>query len=286
MPKKLTHAAASEIMHAADLTPIVEYPGTMKPWLCRHEVCGREVTPRRDSVLQGQSGCNFCAGNVVEDPEAVMLAAGLVPQESYVSGSTPWLCRHAACGRLVTPTRLNVKQGAGGCKFCGGKVVKDPEAVMLAAGLTPLVDYPGAKTPWLCRHEVCGREVAPWRNSIVSGKGGCRFCAKSGYSPSKVGFFYVAWMSDLDLTGFGISNVPDVRLATYRSEGTLDEFAALFTGTGQEIAAFEAELKAIVKELGEVDANRPAGFKTESLAGDWVTTLVERAVRAGLTAVV
>jgi hypothetical protein len=47
---------------------------------------------------------------------------------------------------------------------------------MLAAGLKPLVPYPGNRVPWLSRHE-CGREVTPQYRSIQQGQGGCSVCA-------------------------------------------------------------------------------------------------------------
>jgi hypothetical protein len=220
-----------------------------------------------------------------EEASEIMLANDLVPHETYPGSLEPWLCRHTVCGRLVEPARANVNRGHGGCKYCSGNAVDDPAAVMLASGYTPLVEYPGALQPWLCRHEACGSEVAPTRANIYSGRGGCPSCANHGYDPSKTGYFYIVWMPDLDLTGFGISNDPGRRLVEYRREGTADGFDAVFTGTGQEIAMFEATLKAIVKELGEVDMSRPAGFKTESLAGDWCATLWDRAERAGLTVI-
>jgi len=284
MPKKLTHEAASVVMFAAGLTPLVEYPGSDKPWLCRHEACGREVTPRRNSIVTGESGCKFCAGKAVDDHSAVMIAAGYTPLVEYPGNKTPWLCRHEACGREVTPLRSNITRGAGGCKFCAGNVVDDHSAVMIAAGYTPLVEYPGNNEPWLCRHDACGREVTPTRGNITTGRGGCSACADYGYDPSKTGYFYAARIDSHDLTGFGISNVPDDRLATYRSEGTLDSFDVLFTGSGKKIAEFEAKLKVLVRELGEVDSDRPDGFKTESLAGDWIDILNARAKRAGLVA--
>ena len=59
----------------------------------------------------------------------------------------------------------------------------DAEArpTMLAAGLTPLVPYPGNDEPWLSKHDKCNNEVSPHFNSIQQGGGGCGFC--SGRTP-------------------------------------------------------------------------------------------------------
>jgi formylmethanofuran dehydrogenase subunit E len=47
---------------------------------------------------------------------------------------------------------------------------------MRAAGVEPLVPYPGAHQPWRCRCLTCGNEGSPILNSIRRGNGGCRYC--------------------------------------------------------------------------------------------------------------
>jgi len=284
----MTHDEASVVMFAAGLTPLVEYPGSNEPWLCRHEECGREVTPLRRSIASGQGGCYSCARKLThEEASEVMFAAGLTPLVEYPGAAELWLCRCDVCGRKVTPRRSNIAAGGRGCRVCSMTMTHDEASVvMIAAGYTPLVEYPGDKKPWLCRHDACGREVTPRRAGINSGEGGCRPCAGGGgFDYSKTGYFYAVHLDSHDLTGFGISNDPERRLSDYRSAGTLDAFDAVFTGTGEEIADFETELKILVRDLGEIDLDRPDGFKTESLAGNWIDTLTARAKRAGLVVV-
>jgi hypothetical protein len=106
-------------MATAGLTPLEEYPGSAcTPWRCRHE-CGREVTPRYNSIQQGQSGCAVCAGRAVDLAivMATMASAGLTPLEPYRGNHVPWLCRHK-CGREVMPVYTSIQQGLGGCRFC------------------------------------------------------------------------------------------------------------------------------------------------------------------------
>lgn len=59
----------------------------------------------------------------------------------------------------------------------------DPEeaaAVMRAAGLEPVVPYPGAKTPWTCRCVKRGHVVSPSFRSVRSGaSSGCRHCGRA-----------------------------------------------------------------------------------------------------------
>lgn len=50
---------------------------------------------------------------------------------------------------------------------------------MRAAGLEPLVPYPGMASPWRCRCTTCGHEVTPRCSTIRKGWGGCRFCANA-----------------------------------------------------------------------------------------------------------
>jgi recombinational DNA repair protein (RecF pathway) len=48
--------------------------------------------------------------------------------------------------------------------------------MMVKAGLTPLVSYPGSDKGWLCRCNKCNREVTPAYGSIKVGQGGCKWC--------------------------------------------------------------------------------------------------------------
>jgi len=52
---------------------------------------------------------------------------------------------------------------------------------MKAAGVVPLVRYPGAHKPWLSRWEACGKEVSPSLGNVRRGQGACQPC--SGTAP-------------------------------------------------------------------------------------------------------
>jgi len=52
---------ALKFMKSIDLKPLVDFPGTNKPWLCRCLICKAEVTPRLSDVRRGQGGCSNCA---------------------------------------------------------------------------------------------------------------------------------------------------------------------------------------------------------------------------------
>ncbi|WP_157495483.1 hypothetical protein [Kutzneria sp. 744] len=177
--------AATAFMQGHSLEPLVDYPGAGKPWLCECSACGRTVSPRYNSIKQGQDACRYCSGKTV-DPSAaaaLMRKRGLEPLVEYPGADQPWLCRCGTCERECAPSYSSVRAGHG-CRWCwenrrGDALRLDPEAataVLRAAGLQPLVDYPGANAQWLCRCEKCGKEVSPSYNSVRDGHG-CRYCA-------------------------------------------------------------------------------------------------------------
>ncbi len=180
---------AFEIMRNAGLEPLEPYDGSQVPWRCLHLECGREVSPRLNNITSGQGGCGYCAGNLVDATEVlkVMESAGYQPLEDYLSARTPWRSVHVECGREVTPTYGQIRDGGGGCKHCAGVYVDPNDAVivMAGAGLTALVPYPGAGVRWQSRHDECGRTVYPRYSSIKSGQSGCVYCAQRAIVPSE-----------------------------------------------------------------------------------------------------
>lgn len=180
--KTLPAAEAETDMRAAGLEPLDAYPGANKAWRCRCEKCGKEVSPRLNSVRNmGQGGCQYCAGTARLDPDvavAVMLGAGLKPLVPYPGASKPWPCRCKTCGNEVSPRLTTVREGHG-CRICGGTapIVPDLAAeVMRAGGLEPLEAYSSSHQPWLCRCQKCGKEVRPTLSSVRSRGSGCRYC--------------------------------------------------------------------------------------------------------------
>ena len=59
-------------------------------------------------------------------------------------------------------------------------------AVMRAAGLEPLVEYPGSIARWECRCQRCGRTVTPTYSHVRRGEStGCRYCSRRGVDASE-----------------------------------------------------------------------------------------------------
>lgn len=187
-----TKEQARRFFEACGLEPLEEYPGSStQPWRARHMRCGRIVSPRLGNLAQGQGACRECGQQAahraqrLEDELAgrLMRERGLQPIGPFPGVDAPWECVHESCGRRVTPSYTNIKRGQGGCTWCAREAasvrLRMPEsqaaATFLAAGLEPLVPYPGSVRPWSARH-LCGRVVSPTLSNVRAGHGICRYC--------------------------------------------------------------------------------------------------------------
>ena len=225
--RAITALDAKETMRAAGLEPQVPYPGANKPWVSIHLACGETVSPRYASIQRGQGGCVHCARKVVNNDGAaeIMRTAGLEPQEPYPGAGQPWRCVHIPCGKLVSPRYASIQRGHGGCRSCVGLVVDPLKAmeIMRAAGLEPIVPYPGAAKPWPCTHLACGMNAEPSFSNVKQGVVGCRYCQKGGYSYTKPGLVYLIFGQHSDLPHgvlkIGITDMSGERLARWRKRG-------------------------------------------------------------------
>jgi hypothetical protein len=52
---------ALKFMKSVGLKPLVDFPGSNKPWRCKCLVCGLEASPRWSGLQRGQGGCSNCA---------------------------------------------------------------------------------------------------------------------------------------------------------------------------------------------------------------------------------
>lgn len=187
-----TKSAALVAFRAADLEPLVPFPGAARPWQAKHLPCGSIVSPRLANIAAGQGPCNVCARiaqaatsrNDHKAMASVMQRAGLEPLEPFPGVDHPWRCLHVACGREVSPSLTNVKRGQGGCPPCGFESLSarfrmpedEARRRMNAADLEPLTPYVGSMQPWRSRHGACGRVVAPTLSNVTAGRGICRYC--------------------------------------------------------------------------------------------------------------
>lgn len=199
MPKRLTEAAAADMMREADLEPLVPYPGYKKPWACRCTKCGDDCSPLLASVRKGAS-CPYCSGQRIRpsDAEQVMRKAGLEPLEPFRGSATPWRCECQRCGKEVSPQYASILNG-GGCGYCSGNRLDADQylAVMREAGLEPLVPYPGRLEPWQCKCAKCGNTVSPMYANVRQGSG-CLFCGRREDADEAAGEMLAAGFEPLE----------------------------------------------------------------------------------------
>lgn len=179
---------AKKVFIAHGLLPIEPYKNALVGWKSIHQECGREVSPRYNSVQQGSSGCQYCAGNLPISEDVARLfftEKGLIPQEPFSGVGKTWKSIHQKCGKVVFPHFYSVQQGGSGCKYCAGNFIEPINAIKFfqSKGLDPIESYPGAGNPWKSIHTNCGRVVSPAYSSVKSGQGGCGYCSGNIVDP-------------------------------------------------------------------------------------------------------
>jgi hypothetical protein len=127
--RDISDESARQLMLQADLEPLVEYPKSLQPWLCRCRRCGHVGTPTYAKVRARGHQCGFCRADKISDAlrldegEAVasMVAKALDPLVAY-PGSTelPWKARCMNCEAILDPgpTLHNIRGAQGGCSVC------------------------------------------------------------------------------------------------------------------------------------------------------------------------
>ncbi|MEH0548024.1 hypothetical protein OG381_36535 [Streptomyces sp. NBC_00490] len=127
--RDVTDEPARKLMTEAGLEPLVGYPGSLQPWLCRCMRCSHVGTPTYAKVRARGRQCWSCRSEKIADAlrldeaEAIasMLEKGLEPLVPY-PGSTdlPWRARCLTCETVLAPgpTLHNIRGPQGGCPTC------------------------------------------------------------------------------------------------------------------------------------------------------------------------
>ncbi len=168
--------------------PLVPYPGANRPWKSKCKKCGEITSPHYNRV-RGGTGCGVCAGKIVITSRAIQIMrdADLEPLEPYPGGKKPWKSKCKRCKKLVSPKYSDLRNGDGGCKYCGGNYV-EPEAAlqfMLTKGVTPQEPYTHNAKKWHCICNNCGRNVYPTWNTVQQGRSACAYCARRLVEPNE-----------------------------------------------------------------------------------------------------
>ena len=191
---------ARKKMENAGLHPLVAYPGSNVGWLCRCKKCNREVTPAYGSIRDGQGGCKWCKKKnpTIDSTIAVqaLLEKDIQPLEPFKNSHSKWKSICLRCGKEISPSYHDIKQGSGGCKYCAPNAVNEKRIneVMKKADFEPQEKYPGSKEPWKVKHNKCGR-VFKVEYANVRKTGSCRYCAGAAVIPKEA----VAVMKNLGL---------------------------------------------------------------------------------------
>ena len=188
MPKKLTDTEARanvEKWTGGKFSPTTDYPGSVVPWPGTCLDCGSKISPYYNDLRKKKRHvCGPCSDPKIDDATAranveKWTGGKFEPLVLYPGYDHPWTGLCSECGNHISPTYGNLsRRKRHCCKYCSGKAVIETEAIqmMITAGVTPLETYPGAKVPWKCRCQSCGKTVTPTYQNVGKGKGGCDPC--------------------------------------------------------------------------------------------------------------
>ncbi len=245
--KKIDLKEAKLLLKKLGLKPLESFRDGQTPWRCIHLKCGREVTPRYSNLARGQSGCEFCAKNMVSEEEghALLKKNKYTPLKKFPGGSNPWTCIHEVCGTEVEVTAAYLRNGKVGCSFCSGtKPITATQASRFfkSRGFKPIEPFKNAKTPMRSIHLVCGREVSPTWSSLKVG-GGCKYCSTSLVNLIAPAYLYLITNKELNAHKVGISGYgASMNRLERHKRLNWDVFAVLDLDTGEEAYELEARI--------------------------------------------
>lgn len=170
---------ANKLMMANGFKPLINYPGSNKPWKSQCKKCGKVTSPSYTSVKRG-IGCKFCSNRAVDskDAERRMKERGFKVLEDFPGATADWKVQCLVCKKIFT-TKFHSMKTNNGCKYCSGVAVlpNELEQRLKELKLLPLEPYVSAKTPWKCKCQICGHVVQPTWMRIKQKRGHCAYCA-------------------------------------------------------------------------------------------------------------
>jgi predicted GIY-YIG superfamily endonuclease len=137
--RDVTDEHAQKTMSEADLEPLVAYPGSLQPWLCRCTRCGHVGTPTYAKVRSRGHQCWSCRSEKIADARrlteeeaiASMLEKALDPLVPYPGNTeSPWKARCRKCETVLDPgpTLHNIRGSQGGCAACAVRGIDPTKA--------------------------------------------------------------------------------------------------------------------------------------------------------------
>ena len=185
---------AEEVVRKMGHTPLEPYKSALAPWKMKCGGCGKTITPKYNSIQQGNWGCGFCGHSrsaakkkEIHSKQAIkmMRDAFCEPLVPYPGNNVPWKSRCMKCDSVIQPRLGGIQSGQGGCGKCGiekrakSTMLSEKEAIarLKKLKLRPLENYPGTAKPWKCECLRCGSIVKPRLNYLERSVYGCAVCA-------------------------------------------------------------------------------------------------------------
>lgn len=185
---------AEEVVRKMGHTPLEPYKSALKPWKMKCGGCGKTISPKYNSIQQGNWGCGYCGHlrggakrRELNSKQAfkLMREAFCEPLVPYPGSHAPWKSRCMKCDSLIHPRLGGIQSGQGGCRKCGlessakTRMLPEKDAIsrLKKLKLKPLETYPGTAKPWKCECLRCGSIVRPRLNYLNRSIYGCAVCA-------------------------------------------------------------------------------------------------------------
>jgi hypothetical protein len=200
MSKKLDPRVAEKVMLKAGLKPLEPYVNSGTKWKCKCLNCGGIVFPRYSSIKNGFGGCLECGLTKMKlkqrTPEKevmqVMKKAGFQPLEPYKNANSKWKCKCLKCGKSVSITYGNIRNGNSGRKQCCSSVavISKHDAIkkFAAQGFILLQPYTTSSASLKVRCKKCQKiSKRSYQSLQVRGKKPrCVWCANLRKDPVEV----------------------------------------------------------------------------------------------------
>ncbi len=228
---KTTNPILASEAHGWDPTTVTEGSSKSREWKCEIGHVWKATISARSSQNQG---CPYCTNQRIQigyndfkttHPELAKEADGWDPTK-FNAGSTKrvsWICPlgHRYKSIIRDRGRRNTN-----CPICAGRIVLEgfndlaklnPILANEANGWDPKTVTVSSqrKLSWKCEKGHIWTATVSNRNL---GRG-CPTCAKTGFDPNKEAFLYFLFHPRWEMFQIGITNVPDLRIASHKFLG-------------------------------------------------------------------
>jgi hypothetical protein len=209
--------AAKESMETTGFSPLEPYPGSDKPWLMKHLVCGAIGKHTYIQIKKAKGGgcleCGHKRGTKLRSTSSdkvidILASLNLKLLNEFVNTKRTLNLKCLICGYEFSAPLANVRRTSG-CLNCADRLMTDEKLneVLASANVKALEPYRGSQTNWKCRCLGCGDIVFPRYANMQQGTGACKNCSSSGFNYQKSSYLYLVRNSTHKALKIGIANV-------------------------------------------------------------------------------